>query len=442
MDSTTNPGSSKKIRIPWIDRLTYFLQSRASKVVVLALVANTMIAQLLYNSAGQLALSSRFLLAYLIFSAACSTVAFALFEMSTIFQLHDLMSLDESIKNEIGATKLIRRGYVVLMISSFINFLSVFYFLALAWHTANAHSAAFPLDNLPAPWNYVYDAAHATAYTAVLFMAGIFGERPRSSKEIVLATSRQLEQQAFEMWRMQKEAQITQMGNNNQSLSAVAAALGSPETAARVAMLDAAMSGMLSSLQAASLNTSVNGAANPMLQRLLEMSEGRSGTAPSAVPPTTTAFTAPETSPAPDLVHLSDVRRLHALAPETETSDESSTDPQDEDESFLAALQASGKAAQGAGSSPSVYGPADERLKAFALPVEMDLDTEDALTGMADRLGISRGALSEAFTKSGMSAYPRRDGQAYNRVNIRAWQVLALVDSGLLPLPENIQKVA
>ena len=39
-----------RARISAVDRLEYFLRSRASKVVVLALVANTMVAQLLYNS--------------------------------------------------------------------------------------------------------------------------------------------------------------------------------------------------------------------------------------------------------------------------------------------------------------------------------------------------------------------------------------------------------
>jgi hypothetical protein len=40
--------------------------------------------------------------------------------------------------------------------------------------------------------------AHASAYTAVLFLAGIFGERPKSGKEVILATQRALEQQALE----------------------------------------------------------------------------------------------------------------------------------------------------------------------------------------------------------------------------------------------------
>ena len=67
-----------RAHISAVDRLEYFLRSRASKVVVLALVANTMVAQLLYNSAGQLVIGNQVLLAYLIVSAICSTVAFAL----------------------------------------------------------------------------------------------------------------------------------------------------------------------------------------------------------------------------------------------------------------------------------------------------------------------------------------------------------------------------
>ena len=166
-----------------VDRIEYAVRSRGAKVVVLALVANTMVAQLLYNRAGQLVLGSAFLLGYLLFSAVCSTVAFALFEVSTIFQLHDLHTLDASIKEEIGADKLIKRGYLVLVVSSLINFLSILYFLALAWHTSAGSSTRFPLDDLPSPWNWLYYAVHALAYTLVLFLAGIYGERPRSRRK-------------------------------------------------------------------------------------------------------------------------------------------------------------------------------------------------------------------------------------------------------------------
>jgi hypothetical protein len=73
-------GDAARAHISPVDRLEYFLRSRASKVVVLSLVANTMVAQLLYNSAGQLVLGNQVLLGCLLISAVCSTVAFALFE--------------------------------------------------------------------------------------------------------------------------------------------------------------------------------------------------------------------------------------------------------------------------------------------------------------------------------------------------------------------------
>jgi hypothetical protein len=267
------PVSIGRAPISLLDRLDYFLRSRASKVVVLALVVNTMVAQLLYNSAGQLVLGNQMLLAYLVVSAICSTAAFALFEVSTIFQLHDLMSLDASIKVEIGADRLIRRGYVVLAVSSVINFLSVLYFLALAWHTANGHASAFPLDDLPQPWNWLYDAVHASAYTAVLFLAGIFGERPKSGKEVILATQRALEQQALERWRLQKEAQIEAMMRNGLPLGAVAAALASPETAERIAVLEAATAGQMSALDAARLNVRRAGGDLTLLDQLTTLRE-------------------------------------------------------------------------------------------------------------------------------------------------------------------------
>ncbi len=241
-------------RVGKVDRLVYFLRCRGVQVVVLALVANTMVAQLLYNSAGRLVLGNGFVFGYLLFSAACSTVAFALFEICTIFQLHDLMSLDASIKQEIGAEKLIKRGLAGAggLVADQLRL--VLYFLALAWHTRSGTSAKFPLDDLPSPWNWLYFGLHALAYTAVLFLAGIFGERPKSAKEVVLATQRALEQQALERWKMQKEAQIEQMMRDGTPLGAVAAALGSPETAERIALMEAATSGSMSALDAAFLS--------------------------------------------------------------------------------------------------------------------------------------------------------------------------------------------
>ncbi|HEV8194850.1 MAG TPA: hypothetical protein VGP82_25640 [Ktedonobacterales bacterium] len=63
-----------------------------------------------------------------------------------------------------------------------------------------------------------------------------------------------LEQQALERWKLQKEAQIEQMMRDGTPLGAVAAALASPETAERIAVLEAATAGGLSAIDAARLN--------------------------------------------------------------------------------------------------------------------------------------------------------------------------------------------
>jgi hypothetical protein len=159
-------------------------------------------------------------------------------------QLH---TLDASIKSEIGEERLIKWGYVVLAVSSLINFLSMLYSLALVWHSAGGSSAA---------------------YTLVLFLAGIYGERPKSAKEVVLATQRALEQQALERWKLQKEAEIEGMMRRGEPLGAVAAALASPETAERIAVLEAATSGKMSALQAARLNVGRAGGDMVMLDGL------------------------------------------------------------------------------------------------------------------------------------------------------------------------------
>src|SRR5262249_59221121 len=104
--------------------------------------------------------------------------------------------------------------------------------------------------------------------TLVLFLAGIYGERPKSAKEVVLATQRALEQQALERWKLQKEAEIEGMMRRGEPLGAVAAALASPETAERIAVLEAATSGKMSALQAARLNVGCAGGDMGMLDGL------------------------------------------------------------------------------------------------------------------------------------------------------------------------------
>jgi hypothetical protein len=58
----------------------------------------------------------------------------------------------------------------------------------------------------------------------------------------------------LELWRLQKDAEIEAMMRRGEPLGAVAAALASPETAERIAVLEAATGGRMSSLLAARLN--------------------------------------------------------------------------------------------------------------------------------------------------------------------------------------------
>ena len=242
-------------RVGKVDRLIYFLRSRGVQVVVLALVANTMVAQLLYNSAGRLVLGSWFLLGYLLFSAVCSTVAFALFEISTIFQLHDLMALDATIKVEIGAEKLIKRGWLVLGVSSLINFVSVLYFLALAWHTHLGHVRQVPAGR------------PAAALELALLRAACAGlhRRPLPGGHLRRAA------QERERGRPRHAAGVGAAGVGTVALAEGGADRGddarrhparrgrrrarlSPETAERIALMEAATSGSMSALDAAFLS--------------------------------------------------------------------------------------------------------------------------------------------------------------------------------------------
>jgi len=108
----------------------------------------------------------------------------------------------------------------------------------------------------------------------VIWSAGIYGERPRSAKEVALATQRALEQRALERWRLQKDAEIEGMMRRGEPLGAVAAALASPETAERIAVLEAATSGRMSSLLAARLNVARAGGDLSVLDGLHHHQQG------------------------------------------------------------------------------------------------------------------------------------------------------------------------
>jgi hypothetical protein len=80
----------------------------------------------------------------------------------------------------------------------------------------------------------------------------------------------------LERWKLQKEAQIEAMMRRGEPLGAVAAALASPETAERIAILEAATSGRMGALEAARLNLGRAGHDLALLDGLHRMATGQS----------------------------------------------------------------------------------------------------------------------------------------------------------------------
>ena len=109
-----------------------------------------------------------------------------------------------------------------------------------------------------------------------------------------LARSRALEQQALERWRLQKEAQIEGMMRRGEPLGAVAAALASPETAERIAVLEAATSGQMSPILAARLNVARAGG---NLELLDELHAHQNSVTPAPAQEETRPFETPVTVP-------------------------------------------------------------------------------------------------------------------------------------------------
>src|SRR5262245_38021366 len=94
-----------RLRLSWVDRTEHFLRSKAIRLVILALVANTILAQAFFNSAGRILQigGANLAPAYLNVSSILSTVAFSFFEIAMLWARQDVLSLDESIKKQIGA---------------------------------------------------------------------------------------------------------------------------------------------------------------------------------------------------------------------------------------------------------------------------------------------------------------------------------------------------
>src|SRR5215470_3009619 len=191
---TNAPGTIARTRVKlhWVERVDRFLHSNAIRLVLFALVANTIMAQAFFNSAGRILVLWGVNLTglYLNTSAVFSTFAFSLFEIAMLWARQEVLALDESIKQQIGARAWLTRNLATLVVISLINFYSLTVFNAAIRPSIRVPGIPEP----PAPWKFYL---HAGFYTVILYLAGIVGERVRSEQELTMTMARKHTQQAL-----------------------------------------------------------------------------------------------------------------------------------------------------------------------------------------------------------------------------------------------------
>ena len=252
-----------KLRLSWLDRTDNFLRSRAIRLVILALVANTIMAQAFFNSAGRILIILGYNLTpiYLNVSAGLSTVAFSFFEVAMLWARQEVLSLDESIKKQIGANKWLRRNMATLVVITTINFYCLTVFNAAIWPSITVPGIPEPAS----PWRFYL---HAAFYSIILYLAGMVGERVKTEQELTMMMARKHSQQALAAHDQQVMQQIRDMTARGDALAPLAAATSSPETAQLIAVQSAVLSGKLSVGDAARINMSAKAHDTSLLDQL------------------------------------------------------------------------------------------------------------------------------------------------------------------------------
>jgi hypothetical protein len=253
-----------RLRRTWLERLDMFLRSNAVRLVLLLLVANTILAQAFFNSGGRiLVLFGMNLTAiYLNLSAVLSTLAFSLFEIAMLWARQEVLALDDSIKKAIGAGAWLTRNRYALIAITAINFYSLAVFNAAIWPDVAVPGIPEPAS----PWRFYL---HAAFYTAILYLAGIVGERVKSEQEVSMTMARRHTQQALAAHDAQFSQQIKDMTEAGDPLAPLVAATSSPETAQLVALQHLAVTGQVSVMDAARLNAAAKGHDTALLDKLL-----------------------------------------------------------------------------------------------------------------------------------------------------------------------------
>ena len=222
----------------WLTQVQAGLKAHGITIITFCLVGNTSLAQLFYNSGGIVLPDGQWRGRYLTIAALLSMIAFSLFEMREVWTVHELMHADPSLK-AVRPRGELARHIVTLMLIACYNTYSMALFNAAIWPDLPGGQIPEP----PAPWRYFL---HAAMYSAMLFLAGVVGERHRSAAEVAAEMRDELSAAAIEAarHRLRRRIQASVTAESDASVAA-AGVLATPETARTLALLTAALDGQL-----------------------------------------------------------------------------------------------------------------------------------------------------------------------------------------------------
>lgn len=212
--------------------LGQFIAKQGLNFIIGALVGNTALAQLFYNSAGVVLPNSDWRARYLVFSAVLSMIAFSLFELHIVRQLKELLGREKSIRQNLPKWEI--PGHVVtLAVISLYNVYSLALLNAAIW--PDLHLSGIPEFGKPEKYYF-----HAIMYSLILFLAAVVGERKKGAAELAAEKDDELHAEMVAGSDAYYRDLIAQGGRNVVMARQV---LSSPEAAERQAKLLAALEG-------------------------------------------------------------------------------------------------------------------------------------------------------------------------------------------------------
>src|SRR5271165_3253651 len=168
----------------------HLLRDHALSAIIYALVLNTGLAQLFYNSAGVVLPNADWRFRYLVFSAFLSMLAFSLFELHTVRQLKDLLGKEKGIRAQLRKFE-IPAHIGTLAVISLYNVYSLALLNAAIWPDLQLSG----IPELGKPWKFYF---HAFMYSLILFLAAVVGERKKSAAEVAAEKDEALQTEMIE----------------------------------------------------------------------------------------------------------------------------------------------------------------------------------------------------------------------------------------------------